>query len=279
MLSFYDRFLNFIGKQKMEKLARLGYATKGVVYGIIGILAVMAAFSIGGGQTTDTSGALGVIASQPFGQLLLILTAIGLIGYALWRLIEAIQDPEHQGSDAKGIAKRVGYAISGLIYGALAAQAIFIVTGTSNQAASGGGGNSQSDWTAWLMQQPFGRWLVGLLGAIIVGVGFYRIYRAYKVKFRRKLNLAELDPQQTTWAIRISRIGIAARGFVFALVGFFLLQAAAQYDPSEARGLDGILRTLAAQPFGKFLLAIVAIGLVAYAIYMWIQARYRRIEV
>ncbi len=263
----------------MEKLARLGYATKGIVYGIIGILAVMAAFTAGG-QTTGTQGALGFIASQPFGQFLLVITAIGLIAYALWRLIEAIQDPEHKGSDSKAIAQRVGYAISGLLYGALAVQAILIVVGKMSQSqASSGGNNSKADWTAWVMQQPFGRWIIGLIGAIIVGVGFYRIYKAYKVKFRRKLNLAELDPEQTTWAVRISRIGIAARGVVFILIGFFLLQASAQYDPNEVKGLDGILGTLAAQPYGKFLLGLIAIGLVAYAIYMLIQSRYRRINV
>jgi large-conductance mechanosensitive channel len=272
----------------MEKLARLGYATKGIVYGIIGILAVMAAFTAGG-QTTGTQGALGFISAQPFGQFLLALTAFGLLAYAIWRLIEAILDPEHKeamqgsehkGSDAKSIAKRVGYAISGLLYGALAAQAILIVIGKMSQSqASSGGNNSKSDWTAWVMQQPFGRWIIGLVGAIIIGVGFYRIYKAYKVKFRRKLNLAELDREQTTWVVRISRIGIAARGVVFVLTGFFLLQASTQYDPNEVKGLDGILGTLAVQPYGKFLLALVAIGLVAYAIYMLVQSRYRRIDV
>lgn len=263
----------------METLARLGYATKGIVYGIIGILAVMAAFTAGG-QTTGTKGALGFIAAQPFGQFLLILTAIGLFAYALWRLIEAILDPEHEGSDAKGIVKRIGYAISSLIYGTLAVQTVLVVMGNISQSqASSGGNDSKSDWTAWVMQQPFGRWLVGLVGAIIIGVGFYRIYKAYKVKFRRKLNLAELDPEQTTWVVRISRIGIAARGVVFALTGFFLLRASTQYDPNEVKGLDGILGTLAVQPYGKFLLGLVAIGLVAYAIYMLVQSRYRRLKV
>lgn len=263
----------------MEKLARLGYAAKGIVYGIIGILAVMAAFTAGG-QTTGTEGALGFISAQPFGQFLLTLTAIGLFAYAIWRLVEAIKDPEHKGSDAKGIAKRIGYAISGFLYGALAIQAILIVVGSMSQSeASSGGNDSKADWTAWVMQQPFGRWIIGLVGAIIVGVGFYRIYKAYKVKFRRKLNLSELDAEKTTWAIRISRIGIAARGVVFALTGLFLLRASAQYDPNEVKGLDGILGTLAAQPYGKFLLGLVAIGLVAYAIYMLIQSRYRRINV
>ncbi|WP_107670549.1 DUF1206 domain-containing protein [Cyanothece sp. BG0011] len=260
----------------VEKLARAGYAAKGVVYATIGILAIQVAISAGG-KTTGSSGALQSIASQPFGQFLLILVAIGLFCYSLWRLIEAIFDPEHRRTDSKNIAKRIGYLFSGIIYGALGVQAVMIVT----QAASSsqGSGNSTSDWTAKLMAQPFGRWLVALVGAITIGVGLYRLYYAYKVKFRRKLNLRELDVKTEKWVIRISRFGIAARGVIFVIIGFFFLQAFRQYDPSEAKGLDGVLQTLAQQPYGKILLGIVALGLIAYSIYLFVQSRYRQIPV
>ncbi len=258
----------------VEKLARAGYAAKGIVYGTIGILAIQVAIS-SGGKTTDSSGALQTIAAQPFGQILLILVAIGLFGYSLWRLIEAIFDPEHRRTDSKNVVKRIGYLFSGVIYGALGVQAVMIVTQASS--SSQGGGNSTSDWTAKLMAQPFGRWLVALVGAITIGVGLYRLYYAYKIKFRRKLNLAELDANQQKWVIRISRFGIAARGVIFVIIGFFFLQAFRQYEPSEAKGLDGVLQTLAQQPYGKVLLGIVALGLIAYAIYLFVQARYRQI--
>ena len=254
----------------VEKLARLGYATKGAVYGLIGVLAVMAAFS-SKGKTTDTQGALHTIAGQPFGQILLIVVAVGLIGYALWRIIEAWKDPDHKGDDAKGIATRAGYLFSGLVYGSLAFNAALLAFGSGG----GGGGNSKQDWTARVMQQPFGRWLVGVAGAIIIGIGLYKIYRAYKVKFRKKLNLRELDRNQEQWVVNICRFGITARGVVFMLLGFFVLQAAYNSNPDKVRGLDGALQTLARQPYGKFLLGIVALGLVAYAIYMIVQSRYR----
>ena len=255
----------------VEKLARLGYATKGAVYGLIGVLAVMAAFS-SGGKTTDTQGALHTIAGQPFGQILLVVVAVGLIGYALWRIIEAWKDPEHKGDDAKGIATRAGYLFSGLVYGSLAVNAALLAFGSGG----GGGGNSKQDWTARVMQQPFGRWLVGIAGAIIIGIGlYYLIYQAYKVKFRKKLNLRELDRSQEQWVVNICRLGIAARGVVFILLGFFVLQAAYKSNPDKVRGLDGALQTLVQQPYGKFLLGIVALGLVAYAIYMIVQSRYR----
>ncbi len=258
----------------VEKLARLGYIVKGGVYGLIGILAVQAALS-SGGKTTDSKGAIRTIAAQPFGKILLIAVAIGLFGYALWRLVEAIEDPENSGKpEAKDIIKRIGYFISSLIYGALAFDAGRIAL----SAGGGGGGKSKAEWTAIVMQKPFGRWLIGTIGAIIIGVGVYRLYHAFKVKFRKRLDLSELSSTEESWVINISRFGIAARGVVFLLIGGFLIRAAKQFDPNEVKGLDGILQTIAQQPFGKFLLLLVALGLVAYGAYLWVQARYRRIK-
>ncbi len=260
----------------MERLARLGYTTKGIVYAIVGVLAVQAAFGTGG-KTTDTEGALGTIAAQPFGQFLLALVALGLISYVVWRFVEAVQDPEHRDSDeAEGWARRIGYAISGIIYAGLAFSAIQLIMGSGGD---GGSSNSAQDWTARVLAQPFGQWLVGLVGALIIGLGFYEFYNAYKSKFRKKLKLHQMSSTEETWATRISRFGIAARGVVFVIIGFFLIQAARQSDASQARGLDGALETLARQPYGPWLLGIVALGLVAYAIYMWVQAKYRRINV
>jgi uncharacterized membrane protein YidH (DUF202 family) len=237
----------------VERLARLGYTAKGIVYAIIGVLAVQAAFGTGG-QTTDQKGALGAIAAQPFGQFLLVLVALGLLGYAIWRFVEAVQDPEHKRD--------------------LALSAIRLAMGST---AGSGSSNSTQDWTARLMSQPFGQWLVGLVGAFIIGLGFYQFYRAYKAKFRKEMKLQEMTPTEETWATRIGRFGEAARGVVFVITGFFLLQAARQADPNQARGLDGALESLAQQPYGPWLLGIVALGLVAYGIHMGVQARYRRI--
>ncbi|HHP7232495.1 MAG TPA: DUF1206 domain-containing protein [Xenococcaceae cyanobacterium] len=258
----------------METFARFGYAAKGFVYGAIGILALMAAFNAGG-KTTGTTGALQAIAAQPFGRMLLALIALGLVGYVVWRFIQAINDPRDQGTDAKGILTRLGYILSGIAYGGVAVNAALLAMGSSN---SGSGGNSKQDWTAMVMQQPFGRWLVGLGGALIVGIGFWRIYRAYKIKFRKKLDLGELNVQQEKWLVNISRFGIAARGVVFIAIGFFVLQAAHQYNPDKVRGLDGILLTFARQPYGKVFLTLTAVGLVAYAVYLFLQARYRQIR-
>jgi hypothetical protein len=259
----------------LEPLARLGYAAKGIVYFVVGLLAAQAAFGAGG-RTTDPSGALTSIVTQPFGKFLLSIVAVGLIGYALWRLVQAIFDSEHarEETDAKQIAQRLGYAFSGLTYLGLAWTAAGLIFGTGKGNSNS---NATQDWTARFMAQPFGQWLVGLAGLVVLGIGLSYLYQAYKAKFRRELKIHEMNSTEQTWAIRLGRFGIAARGVVFSIIGIFLIQAALTSDASEARGLGGALATLAEQPFGPWLLGIVALGLIAYSIYSIVEARYRQI--
>jgi hypothetical protein len=256
-----------------ERLARFGYASKGLVYFIVGFLAAQAAFSMGG-RTTDTSGALSEIVNQPFGKFLLFLVTIGIIGYALWRIVQTILDPEHQGQkvDAKRIAQRIGYALSALGYAGLALTAVKLIMGSG-----GGNSNRTEDLTAQILGQPFGQWLVGLAGSIVIGVGFSYFYEAYKAKFRRHFKLDEMSQTEQTWATRLGRFGIAARGVVFVIIGFFLIQAARLSDASQTKGLGDVLGILAQQPFSPVILGIVPLGLIAYGIYSAIEARYRKI--
>ncbi|MEG4112427.1 MULTISPECIES: DUF1206 domain-containing protein [unclassified Microcoleus] len=256
-----------------ERLARLGYASKGLVYFIVGFLAAQAAFSMGG-RTTNTTGALSAIVNQPFGKFMLFLVTIGIIGYALWRIVQTILDPEHQGQkmDAKRIAQRIGYALSALAYAGLALTAVKLIIGS-------GGGNSDTtqDLTAQILAQPFGQWLVGLAGSIVIGVGFSYFYEAYKAKFRRHFKLEEMSQSEQNWATRLGRFGIAARGIVFVIIGFFLIQAARLSDASQTKGLGEVLAILGQQPFSPVILGLVPLGLIAYGIYSVIEARYRRI--
>ncbi|MEG4458923.1 DUF1206 domain-containing protein [Microcoleus sp. N9_A1] len=256
-----------------ERLARLGYAAKGLVYFIIGFLAAQAAFG-SGGKTTDTKGALTTIVSQPFGKFLLFLVTIGIVGYVLLRIVQTILDPEHAGEkmDAKRIATRIGYAFSGLAYAGLAVTAVKLMLGSG-----GSSGNSTQDWTAWFLSQPFGQWLVGLGGAVTIGIGFSYIYKAFKGKFRHNFKLHQMSQNEQTWAVRLGRLGIAARGIVFSIIGVFLIQAAKQSDASEAKGFGEALASLQQQPFGPWILGLVALGLISYGIYSVIEARYRQI--
>lgn len=250
-------------------MARLGYAAKGVVYMIVGILAVQAAFGTGG-ETTGSEGALRALADQPFGQALLWLLGIGLLCYAVWRFIQAGLDPDRKGTDASGIASRVGYAASGVIHGGLAFYAFGIATGNG-----GGGGGSTQTMTAKVLATPFGAWLVGLAGLAVLAYGLKAAHSAYTRRYRRKVPFGSLDARARTWVDRAGRLGLSARAVVFALIGVFLIKAAVQSDASEARGLEGALDTLAGQPYGPWLLGLVAIGLACYGFYSLVQARYR----
>lgn len=257
----------------IEKLARFGYAAKGVVYFVVGLLAAQAAFGVGG-QITDSSGALQAIVTQPFGKFLLTLVTIGLIGYAIWRIVQTILDPEHAGesTDAKQIVQRIGYALSAFAYTGLAITAIKLILGNG-----GSGGDATQDWTARFMAQPFGQWLVGLAGIATIAVGLSYLYQAYKAKFQKHFKLSQMSEKERAWAKRLGRFGIAARGVVFSVIGFFLVQAALQSNASEAKGLGGALASLAQQPFGSWILGLVSLGLIAYSIYSLIEARYRQI--
>ena len=256
----------------IERLARIGYVAYGIVYMLVGALAVRAAFG-GGGKTTGQEGALRQVLLAPLGRVMLGMIALGLLAYAAWRLFQGILNPENEGKDAKGIVKRVEHVLNGLFHAALAFSAGGLALG-----AGGGDSGSPDDWTARLMAQPFGRWLAGIVGAGIVGAGLYQFYKAYKADFRNELKSGEMSARERAWAKRSGRLGYGARGVVFGVIGVFLVQAALKSDPDQARGLGGALQTLAHGPFGPYILGAVALGLVAYGAFMFVMARYRRIE-
>jgi hypothetical protein len=256
-------------------LGRLGYAAEGVVYALIGILAVQVAIGRGG-ATTDNKGALTHIAAAPFGRFLLIVVTIGIIGYALWRFLQAALDVDGRGNAAKGIAKRIGYAATGVVHIALAISAVRLLQ-TGNAGANSD--TSAKGWTAELLSKPFGQWLVAIVGLVVIGLGGYQIYSGIKAKFREDLTLSGMSATEDRWFTRLGQVGYVARGVVFALIGLFLVVAARRGNPGEAHGLDGALATLAQQPFGPWLLGIVALGFVAFGLFLFAEARYQQMSV
>jgi hypothetical protein len=260
------------GRPWVEPLARFGYAARGVVYAFIGVLAIQAAF-FGRGQTTGPEGAIYKIAEQS--KMLLVLIAIGLFGYALWRFVQGVLDPENKGSDAKGLVKRGAMVASGVIYTGLALLAVRLISNDGGAAAAGSGG--QASTTAKMLSLPFGRALVILTGLGIIIAALQQIHDAYTKKFQRRMKTQEMSPEEQRLALRTGQLGLASRGIAFLITGWFLIQAALRYDPSQAQGLGGALETLARQPYGPWLLSLVALGLVAYGAYSFLQARYRRI--
>lgn len=253
------------------KLARFGYVAKGAVYVIVGVLAVMTAVGAGG-SIESSSGAIETIAQQPFGRILVGLTALGLIGYVIWRFVQAIMDSENKGTDTKAIVARIGFVVSGITYASLA----FLAGRMALGGGGSGGDSSKQALTAKLMSQPFGRWLVGAVGLIVIGVGLYHFYQAYKAKFMQEYESGEMSMTERRWAKRLGQFGLSARGVTFGIIGGFFIVAAMQADPNAAKGLSGALSTLARQPYGPWLLGVVALGLVAYGVYCFSRARYRQ---
>ncbi len=258
----------------MTMLARLGYAVKGVVYLVIGILAVQLAAGRGG-KAIDQRGAIHIIYDQPFGKFLLVVVAIGLVCFALWCFIQALFDTEGKGNEPKGILARVGYAGIGVSYGLLAVGTIQLLAGTGNGGQSTT--SSAQNWTGTLLKYGIGVALVVVIGLVVLGIAGYLFYRAYSANFQRKLALQSVGPQLKKGLIFLGRLGYGALGVVFCIVGIFLIIAVLQHNPNDAKGLDTALQVVLHQPFGPFLLAIVALGLVAYGAYSFVEARYRRI--
>lgn len=255
------------------RLARLGFAAKGVIYLIMGLLALRAAIQRGGQQPTNTQGALEVILREPFGRFLLAIVAVGLLGYALWRLTEAFFDPEHLGARPKGALTRVGYAISGLAYGGLAYTAWRLVTGAAIHR-----GNWAAAWTARILSLPLGQFLVGIAGIAIIGVGLYGLYCAYAAPFLAQMDLSGLSPEQRRGVEVLGRLGNAARGVVFGIIGGYVLRAAVTFNPHQVRGLQGAQTSIQHHPGGALLLGLVALGLVAYGVFMFAEARSHRVR-
>ncbi len=262
----------------MKFFARLGYTVKGIIYIVIGFLSILLATGHGG-RATDRNGALTALYNSPlgegFGRVLMIVITVGLFSFALWSLIQAIFDTEHKGKDAKGIGSRLSYVGVAISYGLLGVVAAQIaLTGSTTKGSST---SSTQNWTQILLKEPAGVFLVILVGCAVLGVAGYLIWKAYKKKFLLTLNLSTLGAQARRGITILGQFGHAALGVVLAIVGIFLIVAAVKQNPGEARGLDTALTELLKQPFGPWLLGIVALGLFAYGLYSFVEARYRKV--
>jgi hypothetical protein len=252
-------------------LARIGYLAKALLYATVGILAAQAALG-SGGRTTDLGGALHSVVRAPLGEAMLLVIAAGLTAYAVWRVVAAITDAEGRGGDLKGIASRLGSAVRGLAHVALAVAAFRLATGSGDDDGQG-----SEQLAARALDLPGGEWLIWLAAGGVLAYGGYQLYRAYAAKLGRQLSLAALPAGSARWVVALCRVGIAARGIVFVLIGVLLVRAAAQQDPEQAGGIRESLEMLAGM--GRWPLTVVSLGLVAYAVYELLNAKYRRIRV
>jgi uncharacterized membrane protein YidH (DUF202 family) len=259
----------------VEWLARAGFVARGVVYGIIGLIALQVARDGGKGDDASKEGALREIAERSLGGVLLVLLAIGLAGYALWRAVDAIWGHRDENDEKKRTAKRLASGARAVFYGAFFATTVRFIT-DGPQAPAKGDQREQSAVTR-VLEWPAGQWIVALAGVAVIGGALYIGYRGLSQKFDERLDTSEMGPVMGSAVDVLGTVGMAARSLVFGLAGYLLIRAAIDHEPDQASGLDGTLKTMAQAGYGQVLLVLTAVGLVAYGLYSWAEARYRQL--
>jgi len=252
-------------------LARAGLIARGVMYVLIGIIAVQVAID-GSRQQADRTGAVHLVAQSAFGSVILWLLVIGFAGMTLWRLSEAAWGSP--GADGRKASKRLANLARAVFYAVVTYGILKYALGVGQPSSS----DSQSqDLTAAAMKYQGGQVIVALAGAVVVIAGLYVIYRAYKLKFLKHLRMGSASPRTRKVVTRLGQAGGIARGAVFATIGVFLVIAAKDANPRQAKGVDSALRALAHTPLGPWLLVVVAIGLMMFGVYSWCEARWRAV--
>jgi hypothetical protein len=260
------------GSPWFHRLSRAGLVARGVIYLLIGSLAVQIGVGDGGGKEADRKGALETVAGSPGGEVILWLLVAGFAGLALWRFAEAVYGQPVP--DGTAPSKRLASLGRGVFYGVACAAILEFALGGGAQSS-----NEQSkSFTAKAMGEPGGRWLVLVIGLGFVAWGAGNIVNAVRRKFTKKLETGRMSPRERTAVTLLGQVGRSARGLVFGAVGVFLAYAAITFDPGKAKGLDGTLRTFAGTPGGRWGLVAVAIGLVIFGVYSFCEARWRKVE-
>jgi hypothetical protein len=253
----------------MAWLARAGLVARGLMYVLIGIIAVQVAID-GSHQQADRTGALRLVAQTAFGTAILWLLVIGFAGMTLWRLSEAAWGSP--GADGRKASKRLANLARAVFYALVTYGILKYALGVGQPSSS----DSQSqDLTADALKYQGGQVVVALAGVVVVIAGLYVIYRAYKLKFLKHLRMGSASARTRKVVTRLGQIGGIARGLVFATIGVFLVIAAKDANPGQAKGIDSALRALARTPAGPWVLIVVALGLVTFGVYSWCEARWR----
>ena len=258
--------------ESLENLARIGLLAYGLVHLLVAWLALQLAWGGGGGEA-DQSGAMATLAQTPVGKPLLWIIAVGLIALAVWQAAEALQwrgSLRMGGRQKKKALQKIGKAVAkAVVYAVLAITAIKFAVGSGKSSAQ-----QQQEGTAGVFGWPGGRFLVGIVAVVLVCVGVVHIVKGVKKTFLKQIDLADAPPKTTRLITRVGQVGFPAKGIALAVVGGMFGYAAITFDPSKARGLDGAMRTILDAPFGEVLLTLVAVGIVAFGVFLFARARY-----
>lgn len=258
----------------VKKFAEFGFYTKGFLFVVIGVLAIMVAIGERGGRFADPTGALSVVAQFTYGKVLLIIFVVGAIGHGAWNVLRGAADVDNQGKNWQGIVKRCIAVGVGLFYFFLAWTALDIIL-TVNQKVENG--TVQKTLTAIFLALPLGAVFVFLIGLSVIGAGFNECYRGITGKFQEDFRIWELTGFKRRVVTILGALSFTARAVIFGLMGYFFIRAAVDSNPNEAMGIDGALRVLASSSYGQMLLFIAAIGVICHGILSLYEARYRRI--
>ena len=248
-------------------LMRIGYLARGGTYVVVGVLACLAAYT--GSDAGGTQEALASLRSVPWGLAALWVLAFGLFAYAIWRFLDAAMDLEDYGTDGKGIVARIGLAVSGIIHAGLGVTAFRLATGSGSNSGEGGGGTQTL--ASWLLSMPAGQWIVAAAGLITIGAGGYYAWKGIAEKYKKHIRSSE-------WSRKLEPVikaGLVAHGAVIAIIGGFLIYAGMTANPEQAGGIGKAFDAVRSQPFGQALLWVLALGMIAFAVYCVIEARYR----
>ena len=249
-------------------LARIGLAARGVIYMLIGWIAVLVAVGHSARQPNQ-EGALQLLAGKPYGSISLWMLAIGFAGYALWRLSEAAYGVAGEGNGAGPRVKSLGRAV---VYGFLAYLTLNVIAGKASNET-----RQQQELTATVLRHPGGQWVVAIAGLIVAIIGVALVVQGIRRRFLKYLMTSRMSRRVRRVVERLGQIGVTARGVVFAIVGALVVDAAVTFRPSRSGGLDKALLTLRDEPFGEYLLLVVALGLVIFGVYGLAEARWRRV--
>lgn len=257
-------------KPWVRRFVRLGYAGKGVIYLLIGGLALRLALGAGG-QLTDSTGVLKTVEDLPLGVAWLLAIAVGLLAYAGWKIAEGVWDAGRRTSGSASWMHRALVILKGLVYGTIGIQAI--------REAGGLGGDPRDadEYARSAMQFPFGGVAFGLIGLGIASYGLFQIWEAWNERLGDDLDRPQMYRDGCRWMIKLGRAGVAARGVILVLIGGALARAGLGGDPAKAGGMTEALWAVFAQPYGTWLLAAVAAGLMCYGLFQVLHARYARL--
>jgi hypothetical protein len=255
----------------VERLARAGYLARGVVYLVVALLAGRAALEHR--RPAASRGAMMELLRQPLGRAILGVLAVGLLGYAAWRCVQAVLDPERKGTKLKALGKRASYLFTSIVYVGMAAAAARLALGGPPVRDK----TSAGQWIAPVMRHSLGRWAVLAVGVWIAGYGLWLLYRSVAKEPEKRLDVSSLGPGMQRVFKAAGRMGVAARGVVFGVAGGWVVLAAWHARPAEAKMPAGALESVREQPHGRWLLVLVAAGLGAFGFFEIVKARYRHI--